>query len=86
MKVDRAKHEVSCYVKNTGGVDGAEVVEVYRLAKKGSDAPVKELKGFEKVYLKAGEEKQVTVSVEEETEDRNYVIGSSLTDIRLRQE
>ena len=85
MKVDRAKHEVSCYVKNTGGVDGAEVVEVYRLAKKGSDAPVKELKGFEKVYLKAGEEKQVTVSVEEETEDRNYVIGSSLTDIRLRQ-
>lgn len=86
MKVDRAKHEVSCYVKNTGGVDGAEVVEVYRLAKKGSDAPVKELKGFEKVYLKAGEEKQVTVSVEEETEERNYVIGSSLTDIRLRQE
>ena len=86
MKVDRAKHEVSCYVKNTGGVDGAEVVEVYRLAKKGSDAPVKELKGFEKVYLKAGEEKQVTVFVEEETEDRNYVIGSSLTDIRLRQE
>lgn len=85
MKVDRAKHEVSCYVKNTGGVDGAEVVEVYRLAKKGSDAPVRELKGFEKVYLKAGEEKQVTVSVEEETEDRNYVIGSSLTDIRLRQ-
>ncbi len=86
MKVDRAKHEVSCYVKNTGGVDGAEVVEVYRLAKKGSDAPVKELKGFEKIYLKAGEEKQVTVSVEEETENRNYVIGSSLTDIRLRQE
>lgn len=86
MKVDPAKHEVSCYVKNTGTLDGAEVVEVYRLAKKGSDAPLKELKGFEKVYLKAGEEKQVVVSVEEETEKRNYVIGSSLTDIRLREE
>lgn len=86
MKVDREKQEVSCYVKNTGSVDGAEIVEVYRLAKKGSIAPIKELKGFEKVYLKAGEEKQVTVSVEPETEKRDYVIGSSLTDIRLREE
>lgn len=84
MSVDYDKHQVSCYVKNTGEIDGAEVVEVYRLAMESEDAPVKELKGFEKVFLKAGEEKFVTVSVEEETDAfAKYVIGSSLTDIRL---
>ncbi len=83
MQTDDAKHEVSCYVKNTGSMDGAEIVEVYRLAREGEDAPVKELKGFEKVYLKAGEEKKVFITVEEEPEHRDYVIGSSLTDIRL---
>lgn len=84
MQVDTEKNEISLFVKNTGAVDGSEIVEVYRLAKEGEDAPVKELKGFEKVFLKAGEEKRITVQVEPETEERTYVIGSSLTDIRLK--
>lgn len=83
MSIDAKKHQVSCYVKNTGNTDGAEIVELYRLAKDGEDAPVKELKGFEKVTLKTGEEKLVTISVDEVENDRKYVIGSSLTDIRL---
>jgi beta-glucosidase len=51
---------VTVKVKNTGSVEGKEVVQVY-VAKTESDVvrPVKELKGFEKVSLNAGEEKVV---------------------------
>ncbi|MBR7100306.1 MAG: glycoside hydrolase family 3 C-terminal domain-containing protein, partial [Clostridia bacterium] len=49
-------------ITNTGNVDGAEVAQVY-IGKKESDVirPKKELKGFTKVFLKAGESKTVTV-------------------------
>ena len=43
-------------VTNTGTVDGAEVVQLYIRDVVGSvTRPVKELKGFEKIFLKAGE-------------------------------
>ena len=47
---------VSCIVTNTGDADGAEVVQVY-IGKPGSkvERAVKELKGFNKVHLKKGE-------------------------------
>ncbi|GAA5850854.1 hypothetical protein JCM8547_009108 [Rhodosporidiobolus lusitaniae] len=57
---------VSFSVKNIGSVDGAEVVQVYIAAPgDGSriQSPVKELKGFKKVFLKAGEEKKVDVQL-----------------------
>lgn len=42
-------------LKNTGGSDGAEVVQLYTRDMVGSvTRPVKELKGFQKVFLKAG--------------------------------
>ncbi|MBQ9081706.1 MAG: glycoside hydrolase family 3 C-terminal domain-containing protein, partial [Clostridia bacterium] len=49
-------------ITNTGSVDGAEVAQVY-VGKKDTDIirPKKELKGFTKVFLKAGESKTVTV-------------------------
>jgi beta-glucosidase len=47
---------VSVDVKNTGSVDGAEVVQVYISQRKPSvQRPPKELKGFKKVQLKKGE-------------------------------
>lgn len=52
-------------VKNTGAVDGIETVQLYirdRVAE--LVRPVRELKGFKKVILKAGEEKQVTIEVD----------------------
>lgn len=51
-------------LKNVGEYDGAEVVQLYA-AKPLScvSRPPKELKAFRKVYLKAGEEKQVTLSL-----------------------
>lgn len=57
--------EVTFKVKNVGDVDGADVAQVYV-----SDCestiyrPKKELKAFKKVFLKAGEEKEVTVTLD----------------------
>jgi beta-glucosidase len=44
-----------CIVKNTGGYDGAEVVMYYD--------EFGALKGFEKVFLKKGEEKEIKVII-----------------------
>ncbi|MDD3322334.1 MAG: beta-glucosidase BglX [Paludibacter sp.] len=56
--------EASVNVTNTGGVDGEEVVQCYIRDLVGSvTRPVKELKGFEKIYLKAGESKVITFKI-----------------------
>jgi len=57
--------KVSVDVKNTGDRDGAEVVQLYISDREASVArPAKELKGFEKVFLKAGEKKTVTFTLD----------------------
>lgn len=57
--------EVSVNVTNSGNVDGAEVVQMYIRDRVGSvSRPVKELKGFEKITLKAGETKAVTFKID----------------------
>ena len=54
----------SVTVTNTGKRDGAEVVQLYIRDLVGSiTRPVKELKGFEKIFLKAGESKTVTFKI-----------------------
>ena len=63
--------KVSVEVVNTGSVDGAEVVQLYIADPEASvDRPAKELKGFEKVFLKAGEKKTVTFEIA--AEDLSY--------------
>ena len=55
---------VSVKVKNTGDRDGDEVVQVYvGFENSAVDRPVKQLRGFKRVSLKAGEEKQVEIPV-----------------------
>ncbi|RSL44737.1 hypothetical protein CEP54_014556 [Fusarium duplospermum] len=55
---------VEVNVKNTGDREGAEVVQVYVAPKQAKvNRPIKELKGFCKVQLGAGETKKVTVEV-----------------------
>ncbi len=57
---------VSVKVKNTGNYDGEEVVQLYVQDLVGSvTRPVKELKGFEKIMLKRGEEKTVDFTIHE---------------------
>lgn len=60
------KVKVRVTVKNTGTRKGAEVVQVYVAPKQKAkiNRPVKELRGFDKVELEAGEEKVVSVEVE----------------------
>jgi beta-glucosidase len=60
-----AKITVSVNVKNTSKVDGKEVVQMYLKDLIGSvTRPIKELKGFEMVSLKANETKTVTFTID----------------------
>jgi beta-glucosidase len=55
---------VTLTVTNTGKVAGAEVVQVYVKDDVSTlKRPEKELKGFEKVFLKPGESKKVTIAL-----------------------
>ena len=91
--------EASFTLKNTGKADGAEVAQLY-VSKTDGDVfrPAKELKGFAKVFLKAGESKTVTIPLDDkafryfnvntnkfEVEDGAYtvMIGASSADIKL---
>lgn len=86
-------------ITNTGSVDGAEVAQLYVGAVAGSVyRPKKELKGFKKVFLKAGESKEVTIELDDkafryfnvktnkfEIDGGEYqiMIGASCADIKL---
>ncbi|WP_116788772.1 glycoside hydrolase family 3 C-terminal domain-containing protein [Flavobacterium psychrotrophum] len=92
------KVTVSVKVKNTGKREGAEIVQLYIADVKSSlPRPVKELKGFEKVNLKAGEEKTVTFTIDKtalsffddkkhewvaEPGDFQAIIGASSQDVK----
>jgi len=87
-------------VENSGGRDGAEAAQVYTQDVESSvPRPAKELKGFEKVFLKAGEKKTVSIALDfnafafYDTSKRSWVaekgefkilVGSSSRDIRLQ--
>ena len=90
---------VTLTVTNTGSCAGAEVVQLY-VAKPDAKVfrPVKELKGFTKVQLEAGESKTVTIALDDkafrywnvatdrwEVEGGSYqlLVGASSADIRL---
>lgn len=91
---------VTFNVKNTGKVAAAEVAQLYVTDDECSVVrPVKELKGFDKVYLKPGETKTVSIRLDDEAfrffdlGQRKFVIepgrftisvGSSSSDIRLK--
>ena len=52
-------------VKNTGSKRGAETVQLYiKDIKSSVDRPVKELKGFKKVWLEPGEQKDVDITID----------------------
>lgn len=58
---------VSVKIKNTGETDGAEVVQLYLSDLVSSlERPVRELKGFHKVFLRAGEEATISFVLKSE--------------------
>ena len=98
LKADR--DEVTFEITNAGTVDGDEVAQVY-VAFPDSKImrPARELKGFARVNLKAGETRQVTVRLDDkafryfnvgtnswEIESGTYeiLVGASVRDIRLK--
>ncbi|MEH7084109.1 glycoside hydrolase family 3 C-terminal domain-containing protein [Neobacillus drentensis] len=100
----KSPFNVTVKVKNDGNVNTSEVVQLYVKNKKsayGTHAPQKQLAGFEKVSLAAGETKTVTLSVNPKdfaiwdvnagdfiVEDGNYeiMVGASSQDIRAEKE
>ncbi len=90
---------VTFTLANTGSMDGAEVCQLYVGAQKPHVyRPAKELKGFAKVFLKAGESKTVTIPLDDkafryfnietnrfEIDGGTYdlMVGASVADIRL---
>ena len=55
---------VSFRVKNTGDVAGSEIAQLYVGDRESTIfRPVKELKGFKKIYLEPGEEKAITITL-----------------------
>lgn len=61
---DKGELTATVTVTNTGKRDGAEVVQLYIRDLVGSvTRPVKELKGFEKIFLKAGESKKLSFKI-----------------------
>ena len=65
LKVTAGKETaVSFTVKNTGSRAGAEIAEVYAALPASAGEPPKRLVGWSKVWLKAGESKEVRVSVD----------------------
>ena len=101
MKADE-QLTVTVPVKNTGSREGKEVVQLYIRDKKSSvERPVKELKGFCKVSLKPGEEKEVSFTIDRsalsyfdagshqwmaEPGAFEAIVAASATDIRGRVE
>jgi beta-glucosidase len=58
--------KASITVKNTGKYDGEEVVQLYIQDRVASAVrPVRELKGFQKVFLKKGESREVAFTISE---------------------
>jgi beta-glucosidase len=53
-------------IKNTSSVAGAQVLQLYISAPESPTLrPAKELHGFEKVFLEAGEEKEVHIPIDQ---------------------
>ena len=91
--------EVSVTITNTGKYDGEEIVQLYLRDKVGSIVrPIKELKDFQKISLKAGEAKTIKFVISKEKlsfynqqlqwvaepGDFDVMIGASSRDIRLK--
>jgi len=95
------KLTITVDIKNTGKVEGKEVVQLYIKDKESSlPRPEKELKGFAKVSLKPGETKKVRITIGKdelsfydsskhlwvaEPGDFEALVGSSSRDIKLKK-
>ena len=67
VEENEAEFRIGCDITNIGNCDGAEVVQLYSSKDESCVfRPIRELKGFSKVYLKVGEYKHVQIIVNKE--------------------
>lgn len=103
LKLAKSGNEITATLTltNSGSKAGAEVVQLYVKDSKSSvKRPEKELKGFEKVFLGAGESKEITIRLSEDAfkyfDERTnqwklepgkfeILAGTSSADIRLKK-
>ena len=100
LKVDKKRDSFvfSFDLKNVGGRDGEEVVQIY--AKVSGDDASKRLRGFDRIFVKAGETRKVEITVPAEdlmlwNSDKHqfelnkgeaqFMVGASSEDIRLTE-
>ena len=105
LKLDKTEMDendtlaVSFTVKNTGSVAGYETAQLYVADKESTIyRPVKELKGFKKVWLEPGESKEITIQLSKrafafynvkindwcvESGEFDILVGASSADIKL---
>ncbi len=100
LQVSKAGDETTVKVKvaNGGKVAGAEIVQLYIGCPAAAEEPPKQLRGFDKVQLKPGESKTVTLTLNKDSfaawdsDDRAFkvypgaysiMVGASSRDIRL---
>jgi beta-glucosidase len=55
--------EIRATVKNTSAQDGDEVVQLYVAGGSEAEAPIRSLRGFQRIHLRAGESRQVSFAV-----------------------
>jgi len=98
---DKDTLEVTMTIQNTGNFDGYEVVQVYvNDIESYYPRPLKELKGFKKVYIKQGESLDVTIELDKrsfaiyavdfdefrvEAGGFKIMVGSNVNDIHLEK-
>jgi beta-glucosidase len=99
---DQESLEVNLKVKNAGNTSGKEIVQLYvsPVSSKVFRSKI-ELKGFDKVELKPGEEKEISITLDRrafayynteisdwhvESGDYKILVGSSSSDIRLEDQ
>ena len=96
--IQKNPHFVQFFIKNEGNFDGAEAVQMYIEYPENTHSPKLQLKGFTKIFLKAGEGATVTIPFDEysfrsfDTGSGKWVqvagkykiyIGASSEDLRL---
>ena len=100
LKLHKDNISINVNVKNTGDCSGDEIIQVYVGSEnKEQDRPIKQLKGFKRVSIQAGEKKSIEIKIpledikfyDEETRtwviDQEYTIyvGNSVADASSRE-